>query len=182
MRFIKDQSGRTMVEMIAILGFLAAFSAGIIHVVSTMYDKYRVSRVSQQIEDLRKGISNRYLADGNYTGLTVAGLIKDGIVPADMVAGASDLKHSFLGDVKVKGYSNRYTVTFDHVPLEGCIELAMINWTTGDTSDLINLRINTHTYRWPAAPGASSYLLPVALTDAAKDCKDGDNRLIWNFQ
>lgn len=177
-----NERGHTMLEIISILGFLGAFSAGIVHVISTMYDKYKVSRVSQQIEEIRKSISNRYMAAGSFVGLTISGLIQDGAVPADMVAGDNELRHAFMGDVSVRGYFNRYTVTFSNLPLEACVELAMIDWTMGDSSDLINLKINGHTYRWPAAPGAGARLLPLQLIDVSNECVGDDNEIIWNFQ
>ncbi len=177
-----NERGQTMIEVIMILGFLGAFSAGIVHLVSRMYDKYRVSRINQQIEEVKKSISNRYMAAGSFVGLTPSGLIKDGAVPADMVAGDNELRHAFMGNVSLHGYFNRYTVTFSNLPLEACVELAMIDWTMGDSSDLINLKINGHTYRWPAAPGAGARLLPLQMSDVSTECTGDDNEIMWNFQ
>lgn len=182
MKYDVNERGHTMLEIISILGVLAALSAGIIGVVSSMYDKYKVGRVSQQIEELRKTISNRYLAKGTFVGLTPSRLITDGAVPNDMVSGTDNLRHAFNGDVELKGYFNRYTITFKHLPLEACIELAMISWTIGDSSDLINLKINSNNYRWPSAPGAGSNLLPVQLYDAGASCNGDENTIMWNFQ
>lgn len=182
MRYDVNERGHTMLEIISILGFLAAFSVGIIHVVSSMYDKYKVGRVTQQIEEIRKIVSNRYLAKGTFVGLSASRLISDGAVPNDMVSGTDSIRHAFSGDVELKGYFNRYTITFKKLPLEACIELAMISWTIGDSSDLINLKVNSNTYRWPSAPGAASRLLPVQLSDAGVSCNGDDNTIMWNFQ
>ncbi len=182
MKYDINEKGHTMLEIISILGFLAAFSVGIIHVVSSMYDKYKVGRITSQIEEIRKTISNRYLAKGTFVGLTASRLITDGAVPNDMVSGTDSIRHAFNGDVALRGYFNRYTVTFKKLPLQACIELAMMSWTVGDSSDLINLKVNSTNYRWPSAPGAASKLLPVQLYDAAESCTGDDNTIMWNFQ
>lgn len=182
MKYKIDEKGHTMLEIISVLGFLAAFSAGIINVVSSMYDKYKVGRVTQQIEEIRKTVSNRYLAKGTFVGLTPSKLISDGVVPSDMIGGANALRHAFSGDIELKGYFNRYTITFKRLPLEACIELAMMSWTVGDSSDLINMKINSNNYRWPSAPGAASRFLPVQLSDAGESCRGDNNEIMWNFQ
>lgn len=83
------EKGATMVEIIMILGILGALSVSIATLVNSMYDRYRVSRVCGQIEEFKKLINNRYIADGRYSNVSVATVIEEGIAPKDMVSGKS---------------------------------------------------------------------------------------------
>lgn len=78
------EKGATMVEIIMILGILGALSVSIATLVNSMYDRYRVSRVCGQIEEFKKLINNRYIADGRYSNVSVATVIEEGIAPKDM--------------------------------------------------------------------------------------------------
>ena len=91
------EKGATMVEIIMILGILGALSVSIATLVNSMYDRYRVSRVCGQIEEFKKLINNRYIADGRYSNVSVATVIEEGIAPKDMVSGKK-LYHSYNGE------------------------------------------------------------------------------------
>ena len=62
-----SEQGRTMIEVIGVLAILTAVSVAINKFINNMHDKFKISRITQQSTDLRKNISNRYVANGDYT-------------------------------------------------------------------------------------------------------------------
>ena len=175
------EKGATMVEIIMILGILGALSVSIATLVNSMYDRYRVSRVCGQIEEFKKLINNRYIADGRYSNVSVATVIEEGIAPKDMVSGKK-LYHSYNGEVTVKGAADSYEITFADLPQKVCVELGILNWTVDNSSDLVSMNINGKSFKWPWVAGCGNKL-PAQMSDVAAACKDGDENVVkWNFQ
>ena len=153
------EKGATMVEIIMILGILGALSVSIATLVNSMYDRYRVSRVCGQIEEFKKLINNRYIADGRYSNVSVATVIEEGIAPKDMVSGKK-LYHSYNGEVTVTGAADSYEITFAE----------------------FSMNINGKSFKWPWVAGSGNKL-PAQMSDVAAACKDGDENVVkWNFQ
>ena len=181
MKHFGSEKGATMVEIIMILGILGALSVSIATLVNSMYDRYRVSRVCGQIEEFKKLISNRYIADGRYSNVSVATVIEEGIAPKDMVSGKK-LYHSYNGEVTVKGAADSYEITFADLPQKVCVELGILNWTVDNSSDLVSMNINGKSFKWPWVAGSGNKL-PAQMSDVAAACKDGDENVVkWNFQ
>lgn len=177
-----NERGATMVETIMVLGILGAMAVGAAALANSMFDKYRMSRVGQQIDEVRKVISARYVADGNYSSLSVENMIKENIAPRDMVEGTTKLNHSFKGAVRAIGSVNTYEINFMSLPLKACLELGIMNWTIDNTSDLVSMKINNDTYKWPWV-SASGKSLPATVLDVSRSCKAGStNNIIWVFQ
>lgn len=178
---LKDsEKGHTMVEIVLTLGILGAMSVGIATMVSSMHDKYRVSRICQQAEELKKVVNGRYVADGSYTPVSVATLLSEGIAPKDMINGTK-LWHKFRGEARVSGTTDTYEVSFYTVPQKACVELGMINWMIDNSSDLITLSINSVTFKWPWAASGADKVLPAEITNIGTACKDS-NTITWKFQ
>ena len=111
MKFGGNEKGATMVEVIMTLGVIGALGVGIATLVTSMYDRYRVSRIGAQIEELKKTINNRYVADGQYTDISIATLIDEELAPKDMVNNKK-LSHAYKGEVTLKGSADSYEITF----------------------------------------------------------------------
>ena len=181
MNHSNNEKGASMVEIIMILGILGALSVSIASLVNSMYDRYRVSRVCGQIEEFKKLINNRYIADGRYSDVSVATVISEGIAPKDMISGTK-LYHSYNGAVTVKGSNDSYEITFDDLPQKVCVELGILNWTVDNSSDLVSMDINGKIFKWPWTAGDANKL-PAQMTDVAAACLDGDENVVkWNFQ
>jgi type II secretory pathway pseudopilin PulG len=65
------QSGYTMVEAIGFLGILAMLAVAIISTINSMMDKYKLSRIGNQISELQKAIDYRFSSAENFNDLTV---------------------------------------------------------------------------------------------------------------
>ena len=181
MKFSGNEKGATMVEVIMTLGVIGAFGVSIATLVTSMYDRYRVSRVGGQIEELKKTINNRYVADGQYTNASITTLIDEELAPKDMINGKK-LYHSYKGEVTLKGGADSYELTFSDLPQKICLELGIMNWTVDNSSDLVSLNINGKDFKWPWVAG-SSYKLPAQMPEVSASCKTGDTNVIkWTFQ
>lgn len=180
MKFGGNEKGATMVEVIMTLGVIGALGVGIATLVTSMYDRYRVSRIGAQIEELKKTINNRYVADGQYTDISIATLIDEELAPKDMVNNKK-LSHAYKGEVTLKGSADSYEITFSDLPQRICVELGIMNWTVDNTSDLVSLDINGKDFEWPWVTG--NYKLPAQMADVSVACKSGSANIIkWTFQ
>ena len=189
------QTGRTMMEMLAVLSILGVLFAATMVFVNSMYDKYKSSTILLQIRDLRKNINNRYSAIGVYTGLNAKTLIDERLVPDQMVHGQK-LIHPYQGEVKFSvgntgGKNRSYKIIFPSLPYKNCVELATINWEVESTATLVGITINKTVYSWPVNTigsdginsGNTSTSLPMTFVKASKSCINGNNNEIsWEFQ
>ena len=173
----KSQSGRTMVEVLAVLSILGVLFTSVMMIVNSIYDKFKSSNIVTQIRDLRKGINNRYAALGIYTGLSSKILIDERLVPAQMVHGQK-LLHSYQGEVNFAvgntgGTGRSYKISFPSLPYKNCVELATINWEVEASATLVSIDINKTTFTWQinktSADGVTQAASPTALPSSSAD-------------
>ena len=104
------------------------------------------------------------------------------------------LIHAYDWDVLLSGTKDTYQITFEHLPHQACVELALMNWQFGGNSDLYSIKINQTEFNWPLN-AAGGKVLPVEITDATTACippppKDNpaaavdqeDNDITWTFR
>lgn len=188
-----SQAGRTMIEVIGVLAIISTVTISIAKVVNSAHNRYLISRVTQQIGDLRRGISNRYVASGTYENITAEEVIASNAGPSDMFDKKNKkLLHAYNGDVVLAGTKDTYLITFKHLPGQACIELALMNWQFGGNSDLYSIKINQTEFNWPLIAGEGK-VLPIGINDATAACiptpsKDNpsasadNNDITWTFR
>lgn len=181
MRKQEKEDGYTLVESIMFIGVVCMLSIAIIVLVNSMLDKYRMSRVTQQIVDIQKNIDFRFSAAENFADITPKLLNEEKIVPGDMVDG-NKIYHAYKGEVTIKPARENsvYEVAFTDLPYNACVELAMIDWMTGYNSNLVHIKVNSKYFTWQ---GTNATKLPMDYSDAMSACKDSRNNVItWQFQ
>lgn len=177
----RDERGYTMIEVISVLAIIGVLAASAARLVANMFDRYKSSRVADQIVDMQKIINRRYVADGNYSNLSAETLINEKLVGGDMRSG-DNLVHAF-GDVSVNGKANTFDVTFSDLPYNVCVTLANLNWIIQDSSDLVSLDINGTKYNWPEAAKDAAHQLPMDINRAMTSCtRDKESTITWEFQ
>lgn len=178
-----NEAGRSMIEAIGYISVMITISVAMAAAVNSGYYKFRLSRINQELTDLKKVISQRYVAAENYKEVDMETLIEEKIAPWD----TRDGTHSFSGDVKIGSgdeQGNTFYIEFDGVPREACVELGMRLWLVNDGTDLDLLKINNKTYAWKFSNSVddSDYELPAKAADVAEGCtKDYGNDMIWYF-
>lgn len=180
-----NQSGRSMIEMLAVLGIISVIGTTIIEVVSKVFDKYKQSIITTQVRDLQKNIRTMYSATANYSGLNKANIVEElskaRVIPANMIMDGK-LYHAYGGPVELEGSQYSYKITFKAVKREGCIDLLGLSWTVNDTSDLIELITPNGKYNWTGLSGHKK--LPITGTQPFELCEEDrtKNDITWVFQ
>lgn len=187
-----SELGRSMIEIIGVLAIISTVTMGITKFINSMHDKYKISRITQQITDLRKNISNRYVANGDYSIINTQEMIDSKVVPPDMVDGGKVI-HAYNAEVTFNGAKDTYQVTFPKLPHHVCVELALMNWEFSGNSDLYRVKINDTEFNWPIVANGGKEL-PISITDAEETCilppdedeggvaEYNDNTITWTFR
>lgn len=145
--------GRTMWETIAAMSVIGLISIGIIKMASTVMERYRLSRIGQQVTDLQKAINFRYMSKGRYNNLNFDQMIAEGAIPYEV----KNKVNAFGGAITIGGIvinneserydesneakdlyvARRYYIRFEGLPLEACTNLADISWINDGSSSLV---------------------------------------------
>lgn len=176
-----EQSGYTLIESIMFIGVVIALAISIITLINNMLDKYRISRVTQQIVDLQKNIDFRFSIAENFDELDTKLLNDESIVPGDMVQG-NKIYHAYKGEVTIASarQGSVYEITFNDLPHNACIELAMVDWMSGYNSHLVHIKVNSKYFTWQ---GKNATKLPMEYTNAFDACNySRSNTITWQFQ
>lgn len=177
----KDQKGRTMIEVIMVLGIVSVLAASTYGLVSNVWGKFRTSRVSQQLIDLQKVVAQRYAAIGSYKDADNNTLIDEKIVPKDMING-NNLQSRTGGEVIVsKALDGKaFSLTFKDLPKAACLEMLTINWVHSDSTDLYSIEAGGEEYKWPRINSTEAKTLPIDVSTAAELCQD-ETDVTWVF-
>ncbi len=182
-RFSKiNEVGRSMIEAIGYISVMVTISVSVAAAVNSGYYKYRLSRINSELTDLKKVISQRYVAAGDYKEVSMDALIEEKIAPWD----TRDGTHAFSGEVKIGPYDdgNFFFIEFDDVPRDACMELGLKVWIVNDGSDLDTLKINNKTWAWKFSnlTDNPNYELPSKAKDVVEGCtEEYKNKMIWYF-
>lgn len=183
---MQNERGSTMLEMLGVLGVLGVLAASVYHLVASALDQYRVSQGLIQITSLQKNISRFYASAGNYKALddenTVKKLIADNVIPPNMKAGDSAIRHIFGGDVELKNIaytdeasisSTSFSITFKNLDRRVCVEMAALSWPERDSANLLSITVGTVKYTWPVyvTNGEDAKVLPITQGMAMDVCK-----------
>lgn len=183
--FKTNQFGRSMIEMIGVLGIISVLATGLITLVSKVFDKYKQSTITTQIRDLQKNIRMRYSPMVDYKKLvnpgSLAELIKERVIPTNMVIDGK-VYHAYSGPVIFAATDYTYSITFNTLKKEGCIDLLNLSWTVNDTSDLVELVVNNKKFNWTGTSGHQK--LPITGLEPYGICDEDrtKNKITWTFQ
>ena len=146
----KNQSGRSMIEMLGVLAIIGVLSVGGIAGYSKAMMTMKINKTIEQISHMASAIKTAYMNQsgnidkngdpvGKYYDMTSATAIAIGAVPTEMVNGNS-LKNVFGGNVIVDGecadgpkeeayhLGGAFTLRYENLPKEACIALVTRDW------------------------------------------------------
>lgn len=181
-----NESGRTMLEVLMVMGIAGMLAVSVYAMVGKVMDKYKLSKIGTQIQSVRKGVYDRYSVVGNYKEIKkgkVDNLIETGAIPRDVISG-NKLRHAFGGEIDIDGDGDRFSITFNEIPKKACIELALLDWKVDDTSLLHSIKIGGSDFYWePVTVADRSKALPITVAKAHDPaiCKDRNNVITWVF-
>lgn len=189
--FRNNQRGRTMIEAIGYIMIMILVTIAATALVNSGLYHYRLGRIDQELTDLKKVISQRYVASKDYSEVKLSTLCEEGIGPYNVVPSKKDGcnskgVHSFGGNVEV-GNDDDHTffIKFDMLPTGVCTELGSKIWVINDGSDLDWMEINKTTWKWKFSDTerTTNHELPANVIDVLKACnaKGPKNEIIWHF-
>jgi len=154
---IKNQNGRSMIEMLGVLAIIGVLSVGGIAGYSKAMQKYRINKTIEQITLITGNVRSFFASQGNYSGLssglnTGKAIIKKAkLVPDEMLELNADgtikqINNSFGGTVwfeaanksssadergimYIYGDEKAFALSFSDIPQEACIELVTQDWS-----------------------------------------------------
>ncbi len=202
-----NQSGATMMEMLAVLGIITMLGSSIISLVANVMDMFKQNLVVNQIRDLQKAISGRYRFEGNYEGLLKnktpeeisAYLCSSKIASYDMCVNG-ELYHR-MGDkmwiMPVENYDaegnayndySKYVLEVWGLTKGTCVVAAQINWYQQNKSDVYKIIINSGKASqfvvdmpYNIGEGSTTATFPIYPDQALKACNNDRNDIQWVF-
>ena len=192
MKNIKNQSGRSMIEMLGVLAIIGVLSVGGIAGYSKAMMKYRTNKTIEQItliagnvkaffapqrssEGVRCSTSNN-IYGGQTEGdgcpiIKKAKILPDEMITLDTTGKITAITNAFGGYLHLMDSGTTtgmkdmsFSIWISNIPQEACIELATQDWSNADVNIIY---INNY------------YTAPISITDATQDC--GDNNILAFF-
>ena len=171
----KEQSGRSMIEMLGVLAIIGVLSVGGIAGYSKAMNKFKTNKVADNLAMIVTNIRTLYAQQNNYTGLTTETAINMGVVPDELIKETTNngnttktLQNAFLGPVfigsaTVKGMDNGtdsgtdrgFVVYMGGLTREACVTLATNDWGSGYSSGHVGVRASGATIADQTALNAS---------------------------
>ncbi|MBQ8671291.1 MAG: hypothetical protein IJ525_02090 [Alphaproteobacteria bacterium] len=154
---VKNQNGRSMIEMLGVLAIIGVLSVGGIAGYSKAMTKYRINKTIEQITLIAGNIRAFFANQGNYAGLsssdTGKAIIKKAkLVPDEMLELNTDgtikqINNAFGGRVSLSligGNKQDFEMYLTNVPQEACIELLTKDWITSSVYAIFMAVDNSH--------------------------------------
>ena len=160
----KEQSGRSMIEMLGVLAIIGVLSVGGIAGYSKAMNKFKTNQVADQVSMLIANIKTMYAQQNSYEGLNNKTAVDMGLVPDELNAGYNkynagtteqpdekyrqDLTNSFNGNVYISAASSvggeddnlAFYIIYTGLSKEACITLATNDWGSSFSSGLIGMQ------------------------------------------
>jgi Tfp pilus assembly protein PilE len=162
-KFLDEQSGRSMIEMLGVLAIIGVLSVGGIAGYSKAMMQYKINKTTDQITQIIGNIRTLYGSQKNYgsaqcdntgSGAFCTVIKKAHLVPDEMwnTAGTK-IENAFGGEVyflpadkkssdSVPSKYNAYGMIFTGLPEDACMALATYDWGSGSSSGLLAVGIN----------------------------------------
>ena len=164
-----NEKGYTMLEVVMYTGLIIIITGMIANMVSSVFYRYKIGRINQQVIDLKKSIVY-YTAtwenygdfdpgdgsmDDNPHFLSFDRMVKNNVISMDLknglhaLGGGIDLGSSINYDIALDETSNKYMfyIKFDGLTQDACTEVVTQGPFYSDSSDLDTLIINDES-RW----------------------------------
>ena len=186
----KNQSGRSMIEMLGVLAIIGVLSVGGIAGYSKAMMKYRINKTIEQITLIAGNVRTFFAPHGNYDGLnsrfdTGKAIIKKAkLVPDEMLTLDSDGKitnitNAFGGEIIIHEQSKisldddkAFRIGIGNIPLDACIELTVYDWRSANA---LGVMIETE-------DNDLDYKLPLSIEDATDLCSNMiNNSILFDF-
>ncbi len=176
---IKNQNGRSMIEMLGVLAIIGVLSVGGIAGYSKAMMKYRINKTIEQITLIAGNVRAFFAPQRSYEGLVNDSVIKKAkLVPDEMLTGERETSsgleliftNAFGGEFSLNSVDKSSTepnkafkMTYHIESDEACIELVSQDWTNAAVAAI---HVVDETNR------GTDLKTPVTVDNAVKYCAD----------
>lgn len=175
----RNQSGRSMIEMLGVLAIIGVLSAGGIAGYTMAMATYKANKTLDLVKDISTSIKTFYVDE--FAGITLPGLVELGKISSEYlkpgtVGTATPVGWTPFGTtytLSVAADALSYSIALQQIPKNACIKLARTNW--GDTNFFVSLVINTED---PILPTSQQQNLAAMNLKCSQD----KNTMTWTFK
>ena len=185
-KYISNQSGRSMIEMLGVLAIVGVLSVAGIAGYSKAMVKYKTNKVVDQVTTISANIRTTFAGQGDYTGLTTKVAHNLGVFPEEMdkdcTSSACTATNALGGNVNVGigGVKYAFDVRFTKLSKDACSTLVTADWGSssvflGFARDIKGVLIASSADLTDGIAGAISSLC--TCSSAENSCV-----LVWRFK
>ena len=134
-KYMVEQSGRSMIEMLGVLAIVGVLSVAGIAGYSKAMAKYKVNKLTDQVTMTAANVKTTFAGQGDYSGLTTVVAHNLGVFPEEMDKDCSGStctpKNAMGGDVDLKETENdkySFDFTVSGITKDACSTLATADW------------------------------------------------------
>jgi len=189
MENIKNEAGRSMIEMLGVLAIIGVLSVGGIAGYSKAMMKYRINKTIEQITLIAGNVRTFFAPQKNYVGLGCNGnsgcpIIKKAKILPDEMLTVNDagkitaITNPFGGKISIYEQSKisvadgkAFSINIGNIPLDACIELTVYDWRSANA---LGVMIETE-------DNDLDYKLPLSIEDATDLCSNMINGIRFDF-
>ncbi|AXA94833.1 pilus assembly protein [Massilia sp. YMA4] len=130
----RRQRGASLLEAIAYLGVAAVVVLGAVSLLNGAFGSAKSNQINEEAVALRTAVRKLYMGQAYPVENLIPSLLLANAVPATLARGAAagTLSNSWGGAVTVTGTASGFTITYNAVPQDVCIN--MISGASGWTS------------------------------------------------
>ena len=151
MKQIKNEFGRSMIEMLGVLAIIGVLSVGGIAGYSKAMEQFKINKFIDQVSQIVVNTQTLYAQQKDYNGLHADVAISMGIIPDNLGSlDNSSWKHRFNNlpwsntymELEGVGSSKLFMISlYGSLPEKVCTTLASQNWGTSSTG-LVSVTVN----------------------------------------
>ncbi len=185
---LKENIGRSMIEILGILAIIAALSTGALVSYSRAMRRYRLNEVIHQIALMSTNIRAFYANVDSYESFDVETAIKFNMISEKMLGQDENLLNPYKGRIKITldqavhdGLPNTaFVITYYDLPTEACIMLAQRDWAYDEKVGLVGIAVGENgeepNYPKPLSEvfTVNRMTAPLSMTEAAEHCSGDD--------
>ena len=197
-KFLSEQSGRSMIEMLGVLAIIGVLSVGGIAGYSKAMAKYKQTKIADQISMLVTNIRTLYGNSSKYDSISAASAINMGAVDKEMIKTTgtgenttNEIKNVYGGTVLIAPGTNNesFVVAINGLPAAACTFLASSDWGSNIGSGWVGVGAQSSAYTAASFGGTSTGTVndgtaPLSITTAASGCAGAasSNAVVLEFK
>ena len=126
--FKHSESGRTMLEMLGVLGIMGIIMYGAIAGINYGMSTYKINQTYNEIQEAIQGIQDLYSWSRSYDGLNISQVCENDIYTCI----SNTISNSFGGGISIEPINDNdsFKITYDAVDQASCNRLKEMEWGT----------------------------------------------------